>query len=257
MLAQWFSPGLRKVVGKAELYNDTKLRDVIRENYNKSLKVAVTLWKNVESNINKGKITEALKEDFMSYLECDKCGRCCRGNNTVPIVSIFDLAGYLDKPDVKTKILRELTIFCYHDRSITGEELRGYFPTIRKRETSDCVFYSKNRGCTIYENRPIDCRVYPGIFILRKEIEENKILCSEALIQWSTPEQLLKMMENEQVSEWLMKRFKLQANWMVSIKIMLEMVGADPAFFWRILACIAADHKLHDLRYRLNALIDI
>jgi Fe-S-cluster containining protein len=39
--------------------------------------------------------------------------------------------------------------------------LRGGDISLIERDNYDCVFYDRNRGCTVYEQRPRQCRTWP------------------------------------------------------------------------------------------------
>jgi Fe-S-cluster containining protein len=33
--------------------------------------------------------------------------------------------------------------------------------SLKERENFDCIFWKETQGCSIYENRPVQCRTYP------------------------------------------------------------------------------------------------
>ena len=82
------------------------------------------------------------------HFACTRCGGCCRGAGTVQVsdAEVRGLARRLEMPD------REF-------RAAYTRELRGGKFSLREKRNKDCVFY--DRGCTVYEDRPRQCRTWP------------------------------------------------------------------------------------------------
>jgi Fe-S-cluster containining protein len=82
--------------------------------------------------------------------ECTQCGLCCRGSGDVSVTDddIGRLAKRLGMTDVA---FRER-----HTR--TGR--RGQV-TLRDAKNDDCTFFREGTGCTVYADRPVQCRTYP------------------------------------------------------------------------------------------------
>jgi Fe-S-cluster containining protein len=82
--------------------------------------------------------------------ECTRCGGCCRGRGSVEVSDseIEQLAGHLGLP--ADDFRRDYT------RPIRKGRLR-----LENQRNRDCVFFSADRGCTVYEARPDQCRSYP------------------------------------------------------------------------------------------------
>jgi len=83
--------------------------------------------------------------------ECLRCGSCCSGfSGTVRVsdAEIAALAQRLDLPEAEFR--RDYT------RTVRG----GAISLVEKKNT-DCIFFDKERGCTVYEDRPRQCRTWP------------------------------------------------------------------------------------------------
>lgn len=82
--------------------------------------------------------------------ECTRCGNCCTGDPGFVWVTEEELAviaEFLGRP------LREV-------RDLHARKSRGRV-TLRERANGDCVFFDRERGCTIYPVRPAQCRTWP------------------------------------------------------------------------------------------------
>lgn len=81
---------------------------------------------------------------------CTMCGKCCTGE-----------PGYVWVNDDEIQALAKFR----------GEPLREFVPlytrpsrgkvTLKERANGDCVFYDRDRGCTVYPVRPRQCRTWP------------------------------------------------------------------------------------------------
>src|SRR3954447_17163347 len=81
---------------------------------------------------------------------CTQCGHCCTGAPGFVWVTdeeIAAIAEHLGRP---------------------AEEVRGLYTkpahrglTLRERANGDCVFWDRERGCTVYPVRPPQCRTWP------------------------------------------------------------------------------------------------
>ncbi|MEN8121451.1 MAG: YkgJ family cysteine cluster protein [Bacteroidota bacterium] len=98
------------------------------------------------------KIVNSLNEKYTSLIDCTECGNCC--TDLQPLIRKTDFAGLkkelkLDETEIKNKYL-ELD----EDNDLRFKDL-------------PCTFL-ENKKCTIYENRPHDCKSYPHLH--KKEI---------------------------------------------------------------------------------------
>jgi Fe-S-cluster containining protein len=83
--------------------------------------------------------------------ECLRCGGCCSGfSGTVRVTDheIRALALRLKLPEAEFRNS--------YTRSVGG----GVISLIEK-ENRDCIFFDKEQGCTVYEDRPRQCRTWP------------------------------------------------------------------------------------------------
>lgn len=85
---------------------------------------------------------------FFSIFECQRCGSCCTSNFKQIEFSEADF----------NRIRRKLP---QGGRSKFKKVGKSYITS-----ANPCLFYSKKRGCTIYEDRPIRCRRYPTGFVI-------------------------------------------------------------------------------------------
>jgi Fe-S-cluster containining protein len=82
--------------------------------------------------------------------ECTRCGNCCTGApgfvwvNTEEIAA---LARLLNEPVAAVKAL------------YTRVASRGR--TLREKANGDCIFFEQGKGCTVYAERPRQCRTWP------------------------------------------------------------------------------------------------
>lgn len=81
---------------------------------------------------------------------CTRCGNCCTG------------AGAVRVTDAEIEALaRRLGLSDAEFRTAYTRRLRGAVVALREKRNSDCVFYDAQRGCTVYEERPRQCRTWP------------------------------------------------------------------------------------------------
>lgn len=81
---------------------------------------------------------------------CTRCGKCCTG-----------APGYVWVTDEE---LAKLAAF----RGEPVEEFRAVYTrrarggvSLREKANGDCVFWERDRGCTVYAVRPVQCRTWP------------------------------------------------------------------------------------------------
>jgi Fe-S-cluster containining protein len=81
---------------------------------------------------------------------CTRCGNCCTGPGYVWVTDaeIESLAQLLNEP--KHVIEGIYTRLLPTDRRI-----------LRDGPTGDCIFYDREKGCTVYPARPTQCRTWP------------------------------------------------------------------------------------------------
>jgi Fe-S-cluster containining protein len=83
--------------------------------------------------------------------ECQRCGSCCTGFSGTVRVSDEEIAVLAHRLGItETEFRRQYT------RIVGG----GAISLIEKKNT-DCIFFERERGCTVYEDRPRQCRTWP------------------------------------------------------------------------------------------------
>jgi Fe-S-cluster containining protein len=94
-------------------------------------------------------MSEPWYEDGLRFT-CTRCGKCCTGE-----------PGFVWVNDAELLALGEF-------RGESVEEVAGLYTrldggrrTLREKANGDCVFYDREKGCTVYEVRPRQCRTWP------------------------------------------------------------------------------------------------
>jgi uncharacterized protein len=83
--------------------------------------------------------------------ECLRCGGCCSGfSGTVRVTDeeIRALALRLNLPEAEFRN--------NYTRSVGREVI-----SLIEKENQDCIFFKKEQGCTVYTDRPHQCRTWP------------------------------------------------------------------------------------------------
>ena len=83
--------------------------------------------------------------------QCTGCGHCCRGAPGTVRVSDDEIAALARRQQLSEAEFRE----------VYTRRLRGGAISLRERGNGDCIFYDESRGCTVYEERPFQCRTFP------------------------------------------------------------------------------------------------
>jgi Fe-S-cluster containining protein len=82
--------------------------------------------------------------------ECTQCGKCCTGAPGYVWLNDEEVDALATRVDVSREVfLREYT------------RREGGRRTLIEKPNNDCVFYEKGVGCTVYEQRPRQCRSWP------------------------------------------------------------------------------------------------
>ena len=84
------------------------------------------------------------------HFECTQCGKCCTG-----------APGYVwvDDEEVKALSIRLGVSELVFLRDYTRRE--GNRRSLTEKPNHDCVFYDDAVGCTVYDQRPRQCRSWP------------------------------------------------------------------------------------------------
>ncbi len=82
--------------------------------------------------------------------ECTRCGRCCRGAGNV----------WVNDDEISALSARlEICEEEFRDDYTRRAGRRGV--SLKQKRNQDCVFWDAKAGCSVYEDRPRQCRTYP------------------------------------------------------------------------------------------------
>lgn len=82
--------------------------------------------------------------------ECTRCGNCCSGE-----------PGYVWMDDAEVERLAARVELSREQFEQVYARRIGQQTTLREKSNGDCIFYVKGEGCTVYEDRPTQCRTWP------------------------------------------------------------------------------------------------
>ena len=82
--------------------------------------------------------------------ECTQCGKCCTG-----------APGYVWLNDEEIEALAIRAGVSEHVFLRDYTRLEGEKRTLVEKANHDCIFYDSRVGCTVYEDRPRQCRSWP------------------------------------------------------------------------------------------------
>ncbi len=83
--------------------------------------------------------------------QCQRSGNCCSGGPGVVRVIDEDITRLARHLDLTGREFREV-----YTRLVGDEDV-----SLRDKSNHDCIFFDRNQGCTVYENRPLQCRTWP------------------------------------------------------------------------------------------------
>ncbi|MDR2600984.1 MAG: YkgJ family cysteine cluster protein [Spirochaetaceae bacterium] len=86
------------------------------------------------------------------FFSCSKCSSCCRGESGYVFLSREDAQRLGDSCDLKLEEFIQTYCRWVDDGA---EKLLS----LKEKSSYDCIFW-KN-GCSVYKNRPLQCRTYP------------------------------------------------------------------------------------------------
>lgn len=81
-----------------------------------------------------------------------ECGACCSGKMGPGAV-------WVSWEEIE-RLAEHLSLTPHEVRRRYVRRLEGRF-SLRERANYDCIFFEPDRGCTVYEARPTQCRTYP------------------------------------------------------------------------------------------------
>lgn len=83
--------------------------------------------------------------------ECLQCGSCCTGFSGTVCVSDEEIAVLAHRFDLLEAEFRK-----DYTRMVGGGAI-----SLVEKKNKDCIFFEKDHGCTVYEDRPRQCRTWP------------------------------------------------------------------------------------------------
>lgn len=98
---------------------------------------------------------------------CRKCGGCCTGESgTVRLTNteIDSIAAFLGISPAK---------FC-----ADFTFMHGNIRSLVEKNNGDCVFFQREKGCTIYAVRPVQCKTYPFWVTNLRSLRRWALACS-------------------------------------------------------------------------------
>ncbi len=102
--------------------------------------------------------------------ECTRCSRCCRFDPGYVFLSAGDLASLTRRLAMTgNEFIKK---FC---RIVTVGETKRL--SLKEKKNYDCIFWGEG-GCTVYDDRPFQCRSYPfwSPFLSSKSAWEKEAL---------------------------------------------------------------------------------
>ena len=83
--------------------------------------------------------------------ECTRCGNCCTGFSGTVTVNDAEVTALATRLEMDEAAFREQCTRVMSDGTIS----------LREKPNYDCVFWARQHGCLVYEDRPTQCRTWP------------------------------------------------------------------------------------------------
>jgi Fe-S-cluster containining protein len=102
--------------------------------------------------------------------ECTQCGNCCTGSSGAVRVSDTEIEVLASRQDMRPDEFR----------TVYTRTLRGGDISLREKRNGDCVFFARGKGCSVYEDRPRQCRAWPfwrPVVASRERWDEEALDC--------------------------------------------------------------------------------
>ncbi|MDA7817380.1 YkgJ family cysteine cluster protein [Sulfurimonas sp.] len=105
------------------------------------------------------------------YSACSTCeGRCCTGESGYIYVSKKEIESIAKLLELDVKVFVEKYLFKKMYKYSIKEKKIG--------NSYECVFYDNaSNGCSIYDERPLQCRTFPFWDYYKKRVDELKLEC--------------------------------------------------------------------------------
>jgi Fe-S-cluster containining protein len=82
---------------------------------------------------------------------CQRCGYCCTGDAGTVLVADGEIEGLAEHLGLAPEVFRKI-----YTRSLRRGDV-----SLREKSTGECIFFDDCRGCTVYAQRPRQCRTWP------------------------------------------------------------------------------------------------
>lgn len=86
---------------------------------------------------------------------CKQCSHCCKDKPGVVYISKSELQALCKKVNLTQE--QFVKVYCRWVEQPDGAKKLS----LRELSNYDCIFWQKGIGCTVYEERPVQCRTYP------------------------------------------------------------------------------------------------
>ncbi|MCV0409767.1 YkgJ family cysteine cluster protein [Nitrosopumilus sp.] len=88
----------------------------------------------------------------------------------------------------------------YFADKVLIKNIKGY-ALKKKKDTNECIFWNNAQGCTIYQTRPFDCKLFPfDIYKINGKYTWIVYSCNENA-DWTWSEEILKILEKEVITQ--------------------------------------------------------
>jgi len=131
---------------------------------------------------------------------CTRCSACCRYESGFVFLSEKD-ASRLGAV-FNMEYGEFAAAFCRWVPSENGKERLS----LKEKSNYDCIFWSQEKGCTVYESRPVQCRAFPfwsSVLNSRESWESTAAGCpgigQGALFSADSMEKWLALRQNEPI----------------------------------------------------------
>jgi Fe-S-cluster containining protein len=131
-------------------------------------------WRAVHFPPAKSEVSPAVNEQpwYRQGLrfECTQCGKCCGGGPGTIRVSDDEINALAGRLDLSNEEFRHR----YTHRLRNGDI------SLVEKENYDCIFFDRKRGCTVYDDRPKQCRTWPfwsSVVFSRETWEDEATEC--------------------------------------------------------------------------------
>ena len=134
---------------------------------------------------------------------CDSCTHqsCCT-NSAEPLVFENDFKRLESIGKTDERFL--------HTRDVKGKKIKAIN---KKNNSTQCIFWDEEKkNCSIYEQRPFDCRAYPFDVILINGKYHWIVYSCNPESSWQWVESYLEMFENDESFKEIKKNLKIFAD---------------------------------------------